>query len=302
MTDPLQVFRGAAEQRVNGALTALFTDLASPAPLLDAMRYAVLNGGKRLRPTLVYAAYGAVTAQPALVDSASKGCDAAAIAVELVHSYSLVHDDLPAMDDDDLRRGQPSCHKAFDEATAILAGDALQALAFAQLGRCEALSGEQRARLVSLLADAAGADGMVGGQTLDLNALKSPQLSLSDLEQLHRAKTGALITAALLMGAACADAPPQQNHILREFGGLVGLAFQVVDDVLDVTTPTELLGKQQGADEQKGKPTYTTLMGVEGAQMHARELCQQAQALLEPLGDNALVLSRLADYIVERSS
>jgi geranylgeranyl diphosphate synthase type II len=275
---------------------ALATHLSSrkPAPaarLLEAMRYATLNGGKRIRACLIYATGAAVGADDATLDDA-------ACAVELIHGYSLIHDDLPCMDNDDLRRGKPTCHRAFDEATALLAGDALQALAF------EILAGRddpRRLTMLRLLAHAIGVHGMAGGQALDLAAV-GRTLSPLEIEDMHRLKTGALIHASVLLGVHAALRPvtPPVVDALERYGWAVGLAFQIVDDILDVEGETTTLGKASGADRALGKPTYPTVLGVEAAKARARELGDLALESLKPLGDNAAALSDLARYIVER--
>jgi geranylgeranyl pyrophosphate synthase len=267
----------------------------TPQRLHAAQRYAVLGGGKRLRPLLVYCTGEALGVAPAALD-------APAAAVELIHSYSLVHDDLPAMDDDDLRRGQPTTHRAFDEATAILAGDALQVLAFSLLARDRApgVSFEARVRMIQILADASGTHGMAGGQALDLAAV-GRKLDLQDLEDMHRLKTGALIRASVLMAAACApDLSSAQWDALDGYSQDIGLAFQIQDDILDVEGSTEDLGKTIGADAARSKPTYPSILGLEAAKIRARDLQQRAGERLAPFGERARVLTWLAAYVVER--
>lgn len=277
--------------RVEAALEALLAGSAGPdARLEEAMRYAVLGGGKRLRPTLVYATGEALGIAP-------ERLDAVAAAVELIHAYSLVHDDLPAMDDDDLRRGRPTVHRAFDEATAILAGDALQTLAFEALAQ----SGEPRAaRLIGALARASGRAGMAGGQALDLGAV-GRRIDLDALIEIHRHKTGALITASVELPALLVldDTDPKLTA-LRRFGAAIGLAFQIHDDVLDVTGDTEVIGKTQGADAERGKPTYPVLLGLDTAAARAQGLIVDACDALAPLGERAAALSALARYMVDR--
>lgn len=297
MAANLQPFIHEFGSRVNRQLQlALPARIAGGERLLEAMSYSLLRGGKRVRPLLAYASATAVGGNmhaPAL--------DASACAVECIHAYSLVHDDLPAMDDDDLRRGEPTCHIAFDEATAILAGDALQCLAFESLLRCDAPA-ELLLSLCRELARAAGASGMVGGQAIDLAAVATAP-DIDHLELMHQHKTGALIEASVVMGAMAAglsDEPVLRS--LRAFAQAIGLAFQVQDDILDVTSDTEVLGKRQGADSDRNKPTYVTLLGLNGAQQKAQQLHQQALAALEPLGHNALILRELSAYIVERSA
>lgn len=275
--------------------------LQAPLPALErlyqAMRYSVMNGGKRVRPLLVYAACEALAGD---LDQA----DGAACAVELIHAYSLVHDDLPAMDDDDLRRGQPTTHKAFDEACAILAGDGLQSLAFEALSdaRGNPPSAELRLAMLTCLGRAAGPAGMVGGQAIDLGAVGS-QLDQAGLELMHRHKTGALIEASVQLGAlASGHADEQALRYLGHYARAIGLAFQVQDDILDVESDTATLGKTQGKDEANGKPTYPALLGLDIAKAYALELRDQALHALRPFDANAEPLRELARYIVERRS
>jgi farnesyl diphosphate synthase len=267
----------------------------SPQRLHAAQRYAVLSGGKRLRPSLVYCT-GEALGVP------TGALDAPAAAVELIHSYSLVHDDLPAMDDDDLRRGQPTTHRAFDEATAILAGDALQVLAFSLLARDRAagVSCEARLNMIQILADASGTAGMAGGQALDLAAV-GRDLDLEGLEAMHRLKTGALIRASVLLGAACAPGlSPLEWSALDGYSQDIGLAFQIQDDILDVEGSTESLGKTIGADAARAKPTYPSVLGLEVAKARARELKQRACDRLAPFGGRCQPLAWLASYVVDR--
>ncbi len=264
-----------------------------PARLHQAMRYAVLNGGKRLRPLLVYLTGATVGAQEAALD-------APACAVEFIHAYSLVHDDLPAMDDDGLRRGQPTCHVAFDEATAILAGDALQTLAFHTLATAGELHAEQRLAMVQTLAHASGSRGMAGGQAIDMAAV-GQELTLAQLENMHIHKTGALIAAAVHMGVL---ASPQVDATIVErlahYARCIGLAFQIHDDILDEISDTASLGKAQGADRARNKPTYPALLGLAGARDMAQELTADAVASLDGLGGQAESLRELAAYITQR--
>src|ERR1700729_1375250 len=242
-----------------------------PQRLHAAQRYAVLGNGKRLRPLLVYCTGEALQVPVNILD-------APAAAVELIHSYSLVHDDLPAMDDDDLRRGQPTTHRAFDEATAILAGDALQVLAFSLLSRDRAagVSSEARLKMIHILADASGTAGMAGGQALDLSAV-GRNLNLEELETMHRLKTGALIRASVLLAAACAPGlTPSEWEALDGYAQDIGLAFQIQDDILDVEGSTEDLGKTAGADAARDKPTYPSVLGLGAAKTRARELQHRA--------------------------
>ena len=286
----IEHYRALVEQALTDALPDAET---APERLHQAMRYVVLGGGKRLRPVLVHAA-GAV------FGVASEQLAAPAVAVELIHAYSLVHDDLPAMDDDDLRRGRPTCHKAFDEATAILAGDALQALAFQVLAEDRASPDEVRLQRLQLLAEACGSRGMAGGQSLDLEAV-GRLLDLDRLEAIHRLKTGALIRASVLLGAlGNPELAATERAALDEYAAAVGLAFQIQDDILDVTTETATLGKTRGADLARGKPTYPALLGLEEAQALALTLAERAVDRLRPFGDRAGVLRWLADYVVRR--
>lgn len=267
-----------------------------PCELHQAMRYAVLGGGKRIRPVLVYAAGAAA-------GTAIENLDGPACAVELIHAYSLVHDDLPAMDNDDLRRGKPTCHKAFGEATAMLAGDALQALAFQVLSEDETMLEDSslRLRLLATLAHAAGSRGMVGGQAIDLAAV-GKELNLAELENMHIHKTGALIRACVLMGALSQPAIGESDlQSLDHYAKCIGLAFQIRDDILDVISDTDTLGKQQGADAALGKPTYPGLLGLEGARQHARTLYDDALKSLAAFGPEAETLRWIASYIVDRS-
>jgi geranylgeranyl pyrophosphate synthase len=275
--------------------------LALPDPgtprLREAMRYSVLGAGKRLRPTLVYLTGEALGAPLAQLDSA-------AAAVELIHVYSLVHDDLPAMDDDDLRRGRPTCHRAYDEATAILVGDALQALAFAVLANDPVAgnSAAQRLEMIRVLARATGTSGMAGGQAVDLAAV-GQTLSVAAIEDMHRRKTGALIQGSVLLGALAAgvsDGP--RMAALERFGAHIGLAFQIQDDILDVEGDPRLLGKSTGADAALEKPTYPSTAGLDASRARARELRDAAIAALEPLGARAAALAELADFVVSRAS
>jgi farnesyl diphosphate synthase len=269
-----------------------------PARLHQAMRYAALGGGKRVRPLLAYAAAEAARGE---AGGAGPGdpLHNVALAVEFVHVYSLIHDDLPCMDDDVLRRGKPTVHVAFDEATAMLAGDALQAEAFRVLADA-ALPAELRARLTSMLAQAASTSGMCGGQAIDLAAV-GRQLSIGELEQMHRMKTGALLAAAVRMGAAAAGADEITAAAADAYGRALGLAFQIVDDVLDVEGTSECLGKTAGKDARGNKPTYVSVLGLEAAKARAAQLHREALSTLGPLGDRARRLRELADYIVGRS-
>lgn len=291
---PLAHYFQLCRQRVDQALQDLLPKDQLPATLHQAMRYALLEGGKRIRPVLAYATAEAFGAEPLRATPA-------ACAVECIHAYSLVHDDLPAMDDDDLRRGRPTVHRAFDEATAILAGDALQALAFETLTQNNAhLAPEIQLEMVRTLAKAGGSRGMVGGQAIDLGAV-GKQLSLAELETMHLFKTGALIEASVLLGALSAGVTnPDKLGPLAGFARAIGLAFQVQDDILDVESSTETLGKRQGADIARGKPTYPALLGLEGAKQKARQLHDLALTELQSAGILSSRLSQVCDYIIER--
>lgn len=294
-------------QRVEQALDAWVSvdassDLAhaAPADLMLAMRYAVLDGGKRLRPLLVLAAFEAVSGGP---DRDSGAALRAACAVELIHAYSLVHDDMPCMDNDVLRRGKPTVHVQFGSASALLAGDALQALAFELLTPDDpAVPASRQARLCRLLARAAGCAGMAGGQAIDLASV-GRSLTEDQLRQMHQLKTGALLQASVMMGAACGDATAQAAKALQAYGAAIGLAFQVVDDILDVTADSATLGKTAGKDQAQDKPTYVSLMGLERAQAYAQTLYRQALAALASSGlADTRALHGLASLTVQRSS
>lgn len=264
--------------------------------LLDAMRYATLSGGKRIRPLLVCATCTGLGG--ALEDALAPAC-----AVEFIHAYSLLHDDLPAMDDDELRHGLPSGHIKFGEATAILAGDALQALAFETLATAPAARNDVRLSAVRVLAEASGWQGMVGGQSFDLSS-ENKKLSLSQLQSLHAAKTGALIKASVQIGALFGNPKldAETYVLLTEFATRIGLAFQVVDDVLDVTQTTEVLGKPAGSDEKSKKSTYPALLGINQARSHADDLLSEAEAMLERADLKHDLLLMLARGIVSRES
>ena len=264
---------------------------ACPPRLAEAMRYSLLGGGKRLRPILALMAAEACGAD---ADSAMP----AACALEMVHTYSLIHDDLPSMDDDDLRRGRPTCHKAFDEATAVLAGDALLTLAFEVLARD--LPEKAAARCVLALAEGAGPAGMVGGQMADLQAEGTPDATLGALEAIHRRKTGALLRASLKMGAIVAGADPAVLRAFDVYGHAVGLAFQIVDDLLDVQGDEAKLGKRVNKDHGLGKWTYPGLLGLEGSRRHAARLADEAVKALGPLGARGARLRALALDLLER--
>ncbi|HSH57621.1 MAG TPA: farnesyl diphosphate synthase [Halomonas sp.] len=277
--------------RVDACLEALFAERTAPAPRLEAaMRHGVLVGGKRLRPVLVYAAGRALGADDGALD-------APAMAIELIHAYSLVHDDLPAMDDDDLRRGQPTVHRAYDEAAAILAGDALQSLAFEVIARSRH---PRLAAMIATLAEASGRDGMVAGQVLDLEAVGGHP-DVAALATMHAHKTGALIRAAVRLGGLVAVGENDARlNALDAYARAIGLAFQIHDDILDVIGDTATLGKASGADAVRDKPTYPSLLGLEGARTRAAGLVEEAAAALAPLGEPALPLLALARYTIER--
>jgi farnesyl diphosphate synthase len=270
-----------------------------PGTLHQAMRYAVLGGGKRVRPLLAYATGEAVQAPPQALDHV-------AAAVELIHAYSLVHDDLPCMDDDDLRRGKPTCHVQFGEATALLVGDSLQSLAFATLAATQGVDARRKLDMVSILAQASGSTGMAGGQAIDLEST-GKALSLRELETMHRMKTGALIGAAVRMSALCGasvnemdDSSPARAS-LDSFAALAGLLFQIVDDLLDAEQDSATLGKTAGKDAQQGKATFVTLMGLADARRRAQEVGAEALASLNVLGGGAEHLRQLCRFIASRT-
>ena len=293
MTADFQQFLQQSQRRVTDALENSLPTAVEPAQKLkQAMRYSALNGGKRVRATLVYAAAMSIAGEvPAHTDNI-------ACALELIHAYSLVHDDLPSMDDDALRRGQPTCHIAFDEATAILVGDALQTLAFECLAKT-ALPAELRCELILSLAQASGAAGMVAGQSMDLEA-ENRQIALQELEALHQHKTGALIRASVRCGALAVGANSTQLAALDRYAAAIGLAFQVQDDILDIESSTEQLGKQQGSDLSLNKSTYPSLLGLAVAKQHAKTLYDDAIAALNDFGDKGMPLRELAHYIIAR--
>jgi len=261
--------------------------------LVDAMRYSTLNGGKRLRALLVYATGEALAVKPQLLD-------APAAAVEMIHAYSLVHDDMPIMDDDDLRRGQPTCHKAYDDATALLVGDALQSLAFESL--CDdMLSAQQQSKMVKTLAQQSGVMGMAGGQAIDLESV-GQTLDITDLQAMHELKTGALIRASVRLGALASEAIDDTVlATLDIYAYCIGLAFQVQDDVLDVTADTTVLGKTQGADVALNKPTYPALLGLEVAEQKAKTLIDKALEALDDIAYDTQILANLAQFVIQRS-
>jgi farnesyl diphosphate synthase len=293
---PLKQYMRECRSRVEKSLEKWLPPTSTqPEGLHSAMRYAALSSGKRVRPILVYAAGRALGVE-------SEQLDGPACAVELIHAYSLVHDDLPAMDDDDLRRGKPTCHIAFNEATAILAGDALQTLAFKVLCRDKSLgvNSDIRLQMIEALALASGSRGMVGGQAIDLDAV-GQELNLVQLENMHIHKTGALIRASVSLGTmAQPDADPEVVAGLDHYAKCIGLAFQVQDDILDVEGDAETMGKTKGSDQAREKPTYPALLGVAGAKEKADQLHQDALNSISSLDERADPLRWLADYIVER--
>ena len=295
MTDPapfVERLHGYRE-RVDAILDRALPPASQPPRRLhEAMRYAVLNGGKRIRAILVIATGEALRADP-------EGLEPPACAVELIHAYSLVHDDLPSMDDDDLRRGVPACHRAFDEGTAVLAGDALQALAYEMLACTQ---GPDAQELVRVLAQASGSRGMAGGQAVDLQS-QGRTLTLEQLESMHQLKTGALIRASVRLGALSAGVrDPEMFDRLDAYARCVGLAFQIRDDVLDIESETETLGKKAGADLELGKATYPALLGLEASRARARELHASAARSLAPFGREADLLRDISGFVVNRLS
>ena len=291
----IQVIISRYGTQVDSQLEAILPAATGPAEsLFAAMRYSVFNGGKRLRPALCFAAADAVANND--VNTAK-----VAAALEMIHAYSLIHDDLPAMDDDDLRRGKPTCHIQFSEATAILAGDGLQSLAFQQLCELSDLSATIVVELVSKLARLGGCSGMVAGQAIDLAATGS-LVDLDTLKVMHAHKTGALIEASVLMGAlATGQASREQLAALKDFARAIGLAFQIQDDILDVESSTEQLGKQQGSDVTNLKSTYTSILGLEQARSEAATLYNQSMQSLESFGEKADSLRAIAAFIVKRN-
>jgi len=284
------------QQRINSVLENLLAErrVAMPEKLFDAMNYSVLDAGKRLRPALTYAVGEALDVPLSMLD-------APAAALELIHCYSLVHDDLPAMDDDDLRRGKPTTHIAFDEATAILVGDALQALAFEVLAQAPDLTAMQRIEMIRVLARAAGANGMVAGQMRDMLSSDTP-LTESQLRELHQQKTAALIEAAVALGGIASSQVDETTlHSLEIYAAHLGLAFQIQDDILDVTQASETLGKPQGSDDRNGKTTFVSLLGLEGATNAANSHISLAKEALVKSHLHASLLNDLCQYIVKRT-
>lgn len=291
----LQALTAPQRDNINRVLEEQLESLKSPASRLhEAMRYALVLGGKRVRPFLTYAV-GNICGAPA------KALDHAAAAVECIHAYSLIHDDLPAMDDDDLRRGQPTCHRAFDEATAILAGDALQTLAFELLSTdALGLAPARQLQMLQVLSQASGSRGMCGGQALDL-AATGQQLTEAELSQVHQLKTGALIQAAVQLGVLAGTDEAQQYYSdFTEFAAWLGLAFQVQDDILDVTSSTETLGKTNGKDEAANKSTYVQLLGLAQAQVKVTQLHQKALQALHRIPYNTQLLENFAEQLLNR--
>lgn len=288
------LFAGVRDDIADALDSLLPTHSDIAQPMVDAMRHAVLGGGKRMRPLMACAACEAFS-------GSFKAALPAACGLEFIHAYSLIHDDLPAMDDDELRHGQAATHVAFGEANAILAGDSLHSLAFQSLAEAPGLSQAAKLRCITLLSTAAGWPGMAGGQCLDI-AAEGENLSLARLEALHSAKTGALIEASLVIGAYCAEVEPDDPRLalLRTFGQRIGLAFQIVDDILDVTESSQTLGKPAGSDDALNKNTFPKLMGLEGAQQRADALLTQALALLEEADLATDLLTNLAERSVKR--
>ena len=284
-------------QRIEGILNEVLT-ANKPQYIYDAMRYSVLGGGKRVRPLLVYATGEALKIKPELLDKP-------AAAIELIHAYSLIHDDLPCMDDDALRRGKPTVHIAYNEATAVLAGDALQAMAFEILSTpMHGICAENQLKMLNILANASGINGMVKGQAIDLDAVGKALIE-SELETMHMHKTGALIRASVILPSYCMDQLDDTGTVnkrvkLDEYACSIGLAFQVRDDILDIQSDTETLGKQQGADIAAGKPTYPSIMGMQAAKEKLFNLHQKALDSLLDFGKEADLLRDIADFIVKR--
>ena len=295
--DAVTTWLEQSTQRIEAELEASFAHLNEPAKRLqEAMRYAVMGGGKRIRPLLVYA----TTSLKGQSLDQVPGIDACAVAVELFHTYSLVHDDLPSMDNDDLRRGRATVHKAYDEATGLLVGDALQTMAF-ELIAGSALADGQKVKMIHLLAKAGGLAGMAGGQAIDLESVGTP-LSQPELERMHRLKTGALLRACVGMGGLAIDLDELQLQQLDRYASALGLAFQVVDDILDATADSQTLGKTAGKDAAADKPTFVSLMGLAGAQDFAKKLHQESIDSLSVWGDNANLLKSLANKVLYRQN
>lgn len=291
---PTPPILSSSQERINTHLRRWLAQQPSVAPRLQqAINYVLQHGGKRIRPALLYA-----TGQALEIDT--NQLDSPAMAIELIHTYSLVHDDLPAMDDDDLRRGVATCHVEFDEATAILVGDALLTAAFHLLSDTTTLNAEQRCAMVTCLCTASGHQGMVGGQALDLYALNHGP-NLADIKTMYRYKTGALISASIQLAYLATPTVDQATqHQLDTFAEHVGLAFQIQDDILDIVTPTEELGKPQGSDAAKNKVTYASLVGIEAAQTHCQNLHSEALRILDTLPHDTKALQTLTDYLLTR--
>ena len=297
MNQDLKTYLSTCQARVENALSQrLPSTTVLPLRLHEAMRYSVLNGGKRMRPMLTYATGNVLGISP-------DELDAIACAVECIHVYSLIHDDLPAMDDDDLRRGKATCHKAFDEATAILAGDGLQAFAFELLAHDATITAnaQKRLEMITCLAKASGSQGMVGGQAIDLESV-GKMLTLPELENMHIHKTGALIRASVVLATlAKENVDPEAAKKLDNYAKCIGLSFQVKDDILDEESDTQTLGKTQGKDKDNNKPTYPALLGLTGAKQKAQELHEKALENLAHFGDEANLLRELSLYIIQRN-
>ena len=295
MTEQFQTWMKSTQAAVEIALTQYLPAPSQlPQKLHEAMAYAVLDGGKRVRPLLVFAAGNLFNAPTELVSRA-------ACAVEMIHAYSLVHDDMPCMDDDALRRGKPTVHKKYDEATALLVGDALQAQAFLVLSEANA-EADRKLPMLQLLAHASGSLGMCGGQAIDLDSV-GIALNITELEQMHRLKTGALLRASVLLGAISGKhLTTNETNALDQYASAIGLAFQVVDDVLDATADSVTLGKTAGKDAADNKPTYVSLLGLEASRQLAEKLCNDAHQALSIFGESAQYLHDLADLIVQRKA
>jgi geranylgeranyl diphosphate synthase type II len=291
----LTVYIKNKNQQINVALEKILHDSLPAEPIVEAMKYSLMAGGKRIRPVLCFAAAEAVGGKPQAVLPA-------ACALEIVHTYSLIHDDLPAMDNDDLRRGKPTCHVAFDEATAILAGDALLTLAFQVLSSVQSTQENQAygwLRVIHIISNAAGYRGMIRGQMLDM-AAEGQHLTVDELKSMHALKTGALIEASLLCGALLADARKGQMDILKTYARNIGLAFQVTDDILNVEGNPKLMGKAVGTDKLRAKSTYPAILGIERSRQFAKNLVHEALQALEAFDKKADALRALATYIIDR--
>ena len=281
------------QKRSNEQLVRCLDQARAPEKLSEAMRYSVVNGGKRIRPILAYLTAEALGADLSLADKP-------ATALELIHAYSLVHDDLPAMDDDDFRRGKPSCHKQYDEATAILAGDALQALAFQVIADADKLSATIKIALISDLAKAVGVNGMVSGQALDLSH-ENNDVDLKELKHMHDLKTGTLITTSVRFGGLVAEADKTTLALITDFGKALGLAFQIRDDILDATGNDSDIGKPTGSDEERGKSTYVTTLGLKKAHVRLKEQQSRADEIAASLGPSGAALQQLTNFVATRN-